>query len=261
MRIIFSRKGFDSGPKSGGAASPIINGVPYSLPIPTNDYPSKSTYRDLKLCDVLSKVKAKGNLTADSPCHEDPMFWGDKCAFGQTSGAQKHLENNCVGEDDVFLFFGLFAEPGCKRHHRIFGYLRVEEAFAIDSPAKGEEVWRWLEAEGAPRRHPHTIASSKWQKYNTIYRGPGRKAKIAHIDLRLTKPDEPALGREPASLWAIPTWLRKYELTWHQKCARWRDDGMLQTVSRGQEFVADVGDRPEPREWLHKIIELIETGP
>jgi hypothetical protein len=39
MKIIFSRKGFDT--TFGGVPSPIIHGVPYSLPIPTGEYPSK----------------------------------------------------------------------------------------------------------------------------------------------------------------------------------------------------------------------------
>ena len=60
MKIIFSRKGFDT--KFGGAPSPIIDGVPYSLPIPTGDYPSVSTYRDLNLGAALSTVKLKSEF-------------------------------------------------------------------------------------------------------------------------------------------------------------------------------------------------------
>ena len=88
MKIVLSRKGFDS--TSGGAPSPIIDGVPYSLPIPTGKYPSKSTYRDLGLGDIVSKANSR--WTAETPCHEDPMFWEDKCAFGQRGAAQSHLK-------------------------------------------------------------------------------------------------------------------------------------------------------------------------
>ena len=69
------------------------------------------------------------------------MFWEDRCAFGQTSAAQSHLKNNGVGEGDVFLFFGLFAEVGTgDPHHRIFGYLKVDNVQQIGSKPRGDEV-------------------------------------------------------------------------------------------------------------------------
>lgn len=74
LRIIFSRKGFDTG--SGGAPSPIIDGRPVSLPIPTKRR-SMISYEDLGLGD-------------DHLCHEYPMFIGDRCAFGQCSTAFRH---------------------------------------------------------------------------------------------------------------------------------------------------------------------------
>jgi Nucleotide modification associated domain 3 len=248
MRIIFSRKGFDS--TSGGAPSPIIDGVPYSLPIPTGKYPSASTYRHLGLGDALSKVRTKS--TVDHHCHEDPMFWDDRCAFGQTGAAQSHLKKRGVRDGDVFLFFGLFAEVGSTdRHHRIFGYLKVEAVLPIGFQPSGHEISSTL------RQHPHTIAKwdtdEHWDDNNTIYFGRGTKAKRAHADLRLTK-----LGG-PMSHWTVPQWLRETELTYHQKAARWLEDGTLRVVGRGQEFVAKIGDRPEPRKWLHEVIAAIET--
>jgi hypothetical protein len=250
MKIIFSRKGFDS--TSGGAPSPIIDGVPYSLPIPTDRYPSASTYRHVGLGDALSKVKSKSKV--DDPCHEDPMFWDDRCAFGQTSTAQSHLKGQDVRTDDVFLFFGLFAELGSNdRHHRIFGYLKVEGILDVGARPRNVEI------EGAPRQHPHTIekwnGKGKWDDNNTIYLGRGGRAKKAYADLRLTKPGG------PASHWVAPKWLRKYELTYHQNPKRWCKDGTLRSASPGQEFIADVGDRPEPKEWLDGVLALIEAGP
>jgi hypothetical protein len=178
------------------------------------------------------------------------MFWRDRCAFGQTSGAQGVLEKRKVGEGDVFLFFGLFSEPGSDdRHHRIFGYLKVENVLPIGSHPTGQEV------PGPSRQHPHTIAKwdngNEWQKNNTIYIGGGRKAKKASDILRLTNP-----GR-PASFWCAPQWLRKSQLT--QRTWRLLDDGTLRVVV-GQDFVADIGNLPEPKEWLAKIIAAIETG-
>jgi hypothetical protein len=249
MRIIFSRKGFDSGRKSGGAPSPIIDGVPYSLPIPTSKYPSRSKYADLNLGHALSKVKS--SCKVGDCCHEDPMFWDNRCAFGQTAAAQTHLKNNCVGKDDVFLFFGLFAKPGCKRHHRIFGYLKVEDVLKIGCQPTGEEL------KGTPRQHPHTIANwktdEKWPCNNTIYFGRGMRVKTAHPDLRLSQPNG------PASYWLVPPWLRETSLTCHDS-SRWLDQVTLRSMSPGQEFVTDIGDRPEPKKWLTDRLAIIEAN-
>jgi hypothetical protein len=247
MRIIFSRKGFDT--TSGGKPSPIIYGVPYSLPIPTGKYPSKSKYADLNLGHALSEVNS--SCKVDDCCHEDPMFWDDICAFGQVSGAQTQLKNHGVREGDVFLFFGLFAERGNRdRHHRIFGYLNVEKKLEIGSQPTGREV------EDSPRQHPHTIAKwdngQKWEGNNTIYIGRGAKANKAHADLRLTK------HKGPASHWAIPKWLRETKLSCHQD-SRWLDDMTLRSISPGQEFVTDIGCLPEPKKWLGEMIAAIET--
>jgi Nucleotide modification associated domain 3 len=124
MRVIFSRKGFDSA--SGKAPSPIIEGEPISLPIPTKRR-SETSYRLAGVGKIVEHV-TNGRIGADDLCHEDPVFFNGRWAFGQTGAAQSHLERNGVGVGDVFLFFGLFASrDGRDRHHRIFGYLQVDE--------------------------------------------------------------------------------------------------------------------------------------
>jgi hypothetical protein len=247
MKIVFSRKGFDS--KSGGGPSPILDGTLFSLPIPTDKYPSASTYGALGLGDAVTKVSK--TLTAESLCHEDPMFWDNKCAFGQTGTAQSHLDNNDVGVGDVFLFFGLFTVRGSKyRHHRIFGYLNVEKVLLIGSQPKGDEV------AGTIRQHPHTIekweTDERWDKNNTIYTGSGRKTIKPLEILRLTK------HGCKTSYWAVPQWLRETKLTYHQGATRWLEDGLLRAVGRGQEFITDIEDRPEPKLWLNKVIAAID---
>ena len=97
MKIIFSRKGFDSA--SGGAPSPIYEGRPISIPIPYA-VRSETTYGDLGLGAVVEWL-TKGSLTRTSFCHQDPMFEGRRCAFGQVEASQGHLENNGVGVGDV----------------------------------------------------------------------------------------------------------------------------------------------------------------
>ena len=106
MKLVFSRKGFDSA--SGGFPSPIVDGVPVSLPIPAKER-SHTTYADLGLGTLVEHVTGR-RLTGANLCHCDPMFENGRCAFGQIAAAQSHLANNGVSVGDVFLFFGLFSE-------------------------------------------------------------------------------------------------------------------------------------------------------
>jgi hypothetical protein len=243
MRLIFSRKGFDSA--AGKAPSPIIDGKPISLPIPT-ERRSETSYRLAGFGDVVEHV-TKGRIRADDLCHEDPVFANGRWAFGQTGAAQTHLETNGVGVGDMFLFFGLFAAyDGRDRHHRIFGYLEVEEVRRLGShPSKSDNPKGFL------RRHPHTIG--EWNENNTLYLGAGAKAKGAPPCLRLTK------SGAGVSVWSVPAWLKTVGLTYHSDPARWAIDKELHAASRGQEFVSNVGDEAAPREWLRTVRAAIEA--
>jgi hypothetical protein len=242
MRVIFSRKGFDSA--AGKVPSPIIEGEPISLPIPAKGR-SKTSYRLAGLGKIVEQV-TKGCIGADNLCHEDPVFLNGRWAFGQTGGPQSHLEKNGVGVGDVFLFFGLFAScDGRDRHHRIFGYLKVEEVRRLGSqPSESDNP------EGFLRQHPHTIG--EWNDNNTLYLGSGAKSRSAHPSLRLTKPG--AL----VSVWSVPTWLKAAGLTYHSNPTRWVDDNELRVASRGQEFVSNIGDQAEPSEWLRTVQAAIQ---
>ena len=242
MRIIFSRKGFDTG--SGGAPSPIIDGKPISLPIPTKRR-STTSYHDLGLGDLVERV-TRGRIGADHLCHEDPMFFDERCLFGQCGAAQSHLRNQGVGLGDVFLFFGLFAEEKSdERHHRIFGYMRIDQMIEGAAVRPSSE-----EIKQAPRQHPHTIG--EWNANNCVYAGKGKLAGLAGPRLRLTT------RGGPLRLWDVPPWLAETGLSYHGREERWRDSGQLEVVSRGQEFVADVGDREEPKRWLDNLIKVID---
>jgi hypothetical protein len=243
MRVIFSRKGFDSA--AGKVPSPIIEGEPISLPIPT-ERRSKTSYRLAGLGKIVEHM-TKGRIDADDLCHEDPVFLNGRWAFGQTGAAQSHLERNGVGVGDVFLFFGLFASrDGRDRHHRIFGYLEVDEVRRLGSrPSRSDNPKGFL------RRHPHTIG--EWNENNTLYLGSGAKARNAHPCLRLTKPGA------PVSVWSVPAWLKAAGLTYHSNPIRWASDKELHVASRGQEFVSNIGDQAAPREWLRTVQAAIQT--
>ena len=243
MRIIFSRKGFDSA--SGGAPSPVVDGRPVSLPIPAGG-PSRTTYADLGL-GALVEHATRGRVRPDAPCHHDPMFVNGECWFGQCGAAQTHLANRGVGRGDVFLFFGLFREEASgEPHHRLFGWLEVEEVVPL--------------ADCAPARlapfvaagHPHALGMHAAN--DTIYRGPGGVARRALPALRLTVPEG------PPSLWAIPDWLRQTGLSYHDRPERWLRNSRLKSVARGQEFVADIGRRQRPRAWLARVLALMRDG-
>ena len=243
MRVIFSRKGFDSA--AGGGASPIVDGRPVSLPIPAGG-PSRTTYGALGLGEHVHRA-SRGRLGAGDRCHHDPMFLpGGTCLFGQCGAAQTHLANRGVGPGDVFLFFGLFRDEGTgEPHHRIFGYLAVEEVVALAdcAPERRDALLR--------HDHPHAIGMSAAN--DTVYCGPGQVAGRAGDALRLTVPEG------PPSLWQRPGWLRRGGLSYHDRADRWLRAGRLKSVARGQEFVADIGRRKAPREWLARVLDEIRA--
>jgi hypothetical protein len=117
MKVIFSRKGFDS--SAGGVPSPIMEGIPISFPIPTKQ-PTNCTFGDLAApLPILVGDLTAGAIGPNKACHLDPdisfhsraiRLAGWRGALGQIGSAQSHLANNGVGPGDIFLFWGLFCE-------------------------------------------------------------------------------------------------------------------------------------------------------
>lgn len=243
MKISFSRKGFDSA--AGGVPSPIIDGRPISLPIPTQRR-SVTRYDDIGLGSIVERV-TRGRISGQHLCHRDPVFQDSRCAFGQIAAAQSHLAKHSFGVGDVFLFFGLFAdENGRDRHHRIFGYLHVSEKIAL-----GPEPFCPPCLDGLKQKHPHTIG--EWNDNNTLYFGHGNAARNASDVLRLSK------HGGPVSIWQTPDWLRSVDLSYHSNPARWTEDDVLRVASRGQEFVtSDISSNAQARRWVDDVIRNID---
>jgi len=244
MRIVFSRKGFDT--QNGRGPSPIIDGLPVSLPIPDTKGLSRTTYGDLGL-GALAHAASRGRFGDESLCHHDPMFLPDgRCILGQCHSAQGHLANQGVGAGDVLLFFGLFCAAGGAPHHRIFGYCIVDEVIPLRCADEAMlDQFRAVD-------HPHSLGMHGTN--DTLYVGEGRQAGTASDELRLTVPEG------PLQLWKRPGWLRRGELSYFGSSERNWPEGRLWRQGPAQEFVADIGKRPEPREWLEGIIAAINRS-
>ena len=279
MKLILSRKGFDSG--AGGRPSPIFpDGGLLSLPIP--DKSSTIAYKDIAAdhCECVGELVQdlagippthRAHLDPDLSARSIPRLRGWRPLFGQVGAAEKHLENNGVGSGDVFLFFGLFRRVersllkwryvrGSRPMHVIFGWLQVAERAAVsDWPPRD----RWA------LYHPHFTRGT--EPSNVVYvaterlslpgvtrsgiAGAGRFTCFSQ-KLRLTEPD----CRTP-SRWLLPGWFhpggRASALTYLGKPSRWRMSRAgvrLTSVSRGQEFVLDCDDYPEAINWLHELL-------
>jgi len=242
MKLILSRKGFDSA--AGKCPSPIIDGRPVSMPIPATTS-STTTYAHLGLGEAVERI-TRGRMSAEHLCHHDPMFRDGECLLGQCGAAQSHLARHGVGPGDLFLFFGLFADPATgERHHRIFGYCKVRTANPVTALSADER------AELVALQHPHVL--DRRITNDVIYRGEGEAARQAHDSLRMTRPGG------PLSHWHVPDWLSARGLTYHAKPWRWAEPGSLQLVSRGQEFVCDIGDDTKARDWIDAKIEAIRV--
>lgn len=275
MKLILSRKGFDSG--SGGCPSPIMpNGEMVSLPIP--DKMAPRTYAELNwapgenMGDLIRDL-APIRVRSDHFAHLDPDLDPDTVArpegwrplFGQSGSSQSHLANCGIEAGDLFLFFGLFREAkyqdgrlafvrAAKAVHVLFGWLQVDSIHAADA-SRAELPW------AADHPHFHSLPDSR----NFVYVArkslevPGLNVRLPGAclfrqydsRLRLTAPGA------STSEWLIPAWFEpiggRPPLTYHSDRDRWRrvgDEVRLRTVGRGQEFVLNLSEYPEAFGWL-----------
>lgn len=228
MKLILSRKGFDSSVSAGGIPSPILpDGRMVSLPIPARQSPI--CYADIEMdgeciAPLVSSL-THGRIPPHYRTHLDPDLslgslprlddW--RPIFGQTGPAQGHLRNNGVQPGDMFLFFGLFRRTtfengelawlkGSKPVHIIWGWLQIGEILPVD-------IGRALLYDWA-KYHPHCywdadknnvlyIASSHLSLGQTVLKdisGAGIFPKFSE-SRQLTAPLAPN-----TSLWRLPEW-------------------------------------------------------
>ncbi len=265
MRVILSRKGFDS--NYGGKPSPILpDGRLMSLPIPLPD--EKLCYSDLDLDGrtyqaVMDELGYKRLQT----CHLDPdlrrsivpRLPGWEPVFGQIDAAQGHLDNQGVGAGDLFLFFGWFRHTKLDRSgklvfdpvdregkHIIFGYLQVDAKIRMNvlTPCP-----TWM------AYHPHMEPGRRFVPNNTVYiakhtlswNGNLSGAGVFYFDqsLVLTKA---GLSR---SRWQLPAIFKSLTITYHSPQS-WKK-GYFQSAGRGQEFVVQQDQQAE--NWAKGLIQ------
>jgi hypothetical protein len=286
MKLIFSRKGFDS--SLGKVPSPILpDGRMIFLPIPARNANSHISYAELRTDEfnlgTVVRDLTNGRILPGHSVHLDPDLNpayrqrkpGWRPLFGQAGAAQGHLLNQDVKPGDIFIFFGWFQEsqfvdnvlayrrdsPGI---HAIFGWLQIAEKIPASYYGR---VPDWA------AYHPH-FQRAKPYANDTVYVSTkylnlphtGRTALpgagvFRHFSskLRLTK------DQCKRSIWQLPAWFYprkgKIPLTYHSNRDRWhREEGSvtLKTVGRGQEFVMNSAHYPEALPWLH---DLLQAGP
>jgi hypothetical protein len=271
MKIIFSRKGFDSG--YGGVPSPILeNDKMLSFPIPGV---SDVRYGDLEIGEFKEYLQdlSKDPYIVSKMVHMDPDLSygmlprkeGWVGSLGQTGAAAGHLAGQGVGVGDLFLFFGWFRrvkeegnkrfyDPDFKDQHVLFGYMQIGEVLNLGSNQNLEKVLKekpWLDG------HPHL--DGRADKNNTIYVAsknlvlngetldlPGFSS-FEYFSEKLVLSYGNGLSK---SVWKMPEWVEAPndggDLTYHKDPGRWskREDGLLlKSVAKGQEFVMNL------KEW------------
>ncbi len=272
MRVIFSRKGFDSG--AGGCPSPIVNGKPITLPIPTQQ-PSAINYGQLpgNYGDMVADLTS-GRYTAASSCHLDPDIdaaclprrAGWRGAFGQVGSALSHLRNQGVQEGDLFVFWGCYREAVYRAgkwtftgptQHLVYGWLQVGRFHHLGCDGSHALLDnQWL------ADHPH--ARPGWSKGNALFTAsdvlavPGLTRAAAGSGT-LARGHMLSMPEENPSVWRTPSWLNPaiggVGMSYHSAASRWSEGGHVQCVPRGQEFVANVGDDMRVGEWLGELME------
>jgi hypothetical protein len=291
-RLIFSRKGFDSG--YGGKPSPILpDGTLVSLPIPepggTVRYSQCRTLTGESYLDLLRRLGIARLRDPSQPAGEqwlavddDPAVHLDpdlsvaalsrppdwRPVFGQVGASQTHLSRSGVGPGDIFLFFGWFApvdEVAGRLRYRgrreqcqvVFGWLEIGSVVSVLTGS----VPAWAE------QHPHVRDRhlSRYRLHNTLYVASAASSLVPGLAgggvfswnpaLKLTKP-----GSTP-SVWQLPRcfhpdYTPAGTLT-HHALSAWDlndDHAVLRSARIGQEFVITM--TPEIEAWVRDVIAI-----
>ena len=279
MKIIFSRKGFDS--QYGGVPNPVLpDGV--MVPFPIQDTRSIVTgdaiHRGGEVVGDMVEQLTCGRIPRNYTAHLDPdLDWaayprqpGWRPVLGQTDGALGHLTKQQVGAGDLFLFFGWY-RPVEKREsgwayvqtqppvHAIWGWLHIGACFSHTEVPP--DVRSWL------AYHPHLQRSAR--KRHGIYAASdfieiaGRRLPAGGIFPRFSERRVLSAPGENMSLWRMPGWMHpgagQVRFSYIHAPSRWTTSGrggaLVQSVGKGQEIVMTPGERAPVQGWLETLFE------
>ncbi len=276
MKIVLSRKGFDSG--YGGYPSAIFpNGRMVSFPIPDQrsslKYSALTLQGNISYADLLQdlignevRIERKGkvqiddlgsHLDPDIDSHALPRNRDWRGILGQSGASQSHLFNQNIAVGDIFLFFGWFRKVDCingrfsyspsdkRGKHVIYGYLEIGEILNLNR----QVPLPWMQY------HPHVSRKPGANANDTLYIASNYLSKNNSLKgygifrfnnaLVLTKD---GLSR---SKWNLPSIFRKSAISYHSEKS-WKN-GYFQSAAKGQEFV--VNCTSEILQWVMELIE------
>ena len=265
------------------------DGFAYSGIYPNHEYTTGDIIKSLhSLGKTRTEAGEVAHLDPDIDKESLPDEWrkpGWRGVFGQSDAALGHLENQKISPGDLFLFFGLFRETAGDTQtlkfdeskpekHVIWGWLQVANITRL--PKNENELPDWC------KYHPHVKNQAIYEnekKKNAVYIAEEKLMGIPGLErvpgygvfpqfretLQLSKENE------NKSVWQLPSWFRDVDFTYHGNDKRWSDnnkDGdsvQLETVGRGQEFVADIKDKEgkdwsEVMKWLRDIFACAKKG-
>lgn len=208
MKIILSRKGFDDAHGGIASPVFFPGGEMLSFPIPGTDdrenpdkkqiddenKPRKDNieYSDLRFilknpdgtaCEEISLNDILENLGFNKEkysefCHLDPDLVEDrrkgkvkdwKAAFGQINQSAKYLQNQHVGEGDLFLFFGNFHHV--EKKDGKYSYVRKSDKDDYRG-STFQAIWGYMQVEKV-LTDPKEIMKYKWHPHACSLRNDG----------------------------------------------------------------------------------------
>lgn len=280
MKIIFSRKGFDS--SAGGSPSLIFpDGTLFSIPIPSSK--DDCFYSDLSfqyqgdpIQIILNEISGKrlyGNSRRvdcdyslkQQRCHHDPMLipQSNNFVLGQAGNAEVHLRNQDIKMGDIFLFYGWFRHvekidgrwqfaPNSKDIQLIWSWMRIGEILDLGTRDQREQA-----KANYPFLHPHPHLADWREAPNRIYIAE-KGGLLSYSNARCLTECIEYRGR---STWRLPACFNQPQaFTFLKNFVLDGEDVIISYRGYGQEFVLDLEKVSSPTDqknilaFLHQNI-------
>lgn len=262
MKIIFSRKGYDS--SAGGFPSLIFpDGTLFSIPIPTTH--DDDSFGDINFSYESDSIqKILNDLTGGRVCHNkqwkdidygsskqkchiDPAFISENgftgIALGQVGSSEGHLRKQGVESGDLFLFYGWYKEvekvdgiwrykPSANDIHQMWAFMEVKNSVYLDDENQIDQA---LESFPFLKHHPHVRKSIEGK--NRVYLSKSYQyfkfdQKRCLTDLKNYK------GR---ATWRLPVCFYQHQAFSYLKEFTKQDHSTIVSYKGyGQEFVLDL---------------------